>query len=52
MTSGGLFSDFSVTPGTLPLGFGIALTVGVLSAAFPALRATRTSIAEALRYIG
>ena len=52
MTSGGFFSDFSVTPGTLLLGFGIALTVGVLSAAFPALRATRTSIAEALRYVG
>jgi putative ABC transport system permease protein len=52
MTSGGFFSDFSVNGSTLLLGFGIAVTVGVLSAAFPALRATRTSIAEALRYVG
>ncbi len=49
MTSGGFFSEFSVTADTLLLGFGIALTVGLLSAA---LRATRTSIAEALRYVG
>jgi ABC-type antimicrobial peptide transport system permease subunit len=41
-----------VNGSTLLLGFGIAVTVGVLSAAFPALRATRTSIAEALRYVG
>jgi putative ABC transport system permease protein len=52
MTSGGFFSDFKVTTSTLLLGFGIALAVGILSAAFPALRATRTSIAEALRYVG
>jgi len=52
MTSGGFFSDFKVTTSTLLLGFGIALAVGILSAALPALRATRTSIAEALRYVG
>jgi len=52
MNSGGLFSDFTVTNGTLILGLGIALLVGVLSATLPALRATRTGIAEALRYVG
>jgi ABC-type antimicrobial peptide transport system permease subunit len=52
MTSGGFFSDFSVSGSPLLRGFGIAVTVGVLSAMFPALRATRTSIAEALRYVG
>jgi ABC-type antimicrobial peptide transport system permease subunit len=52
MNSGGLFSDFSVTNGTLVLGLGIALVVGLLSAALPALQATRTGIADALRYVG
>ena len=52
MNSGGLFADFTVTNSTLVLGLVIALLVGVLSATFPALRATRTGIAEALRYVG
>jgi len=52
MNSGGLFSDFSVTNGTLVLGLGIALLVGLLSATLPALQATRTGIADALRYVG
>ncbi len=52
MTSGGFFSDFKVTTGTILLGLGIALTVGVFGAIFPAWRATRTSISEALRYVG
>ena len=52
MNSGGLFADFSVTSGTLLLGLGIALLVGILSATLPALRATRTGIADALRYVG
>jgi len=52
MTSGGFFSDFKVTTGTLLLGLGIALAVGIFSATLPAIRATRTSISEALRYVG
>jgi len=52
MNSGGLFADFVVTKGTLILGLGIALVVGLASAVFPALRATRTGIAEAFRYVG
>jgi putative ABC transport system permease protein len=52
MNSGGLFADFVVTKGTLILGLGIALLVGLASAVFPALRATRTGIAEAFRYVG
>ena len=52
MNQGGLLSDFSVRNGTLLLGLAIAGLVGLLSAALPALRASRTSIAEALRYVG
>jgi len=52
MNSGGLFGDFVVTNSTTLLGLGIALTVGLVSALLPALRATRTGIADALRYVG
>jgi putative ABC transport system permease protein len=52
MNSGGLFSDFAVANSTLALGLGIALLVGILSATLPALHATRTGIADALRYVG
>ncbi len=52
MNQGGFLSDFSVNLGTLGLCLAIAAMVGILSAAFPALRASRTSIAEALRYVG
>lgn len=52
MNSGGLFADFAVTTSTMLLGLGIALLVGLISAALPALRATRTGIAEAFRYVG
>jgi len=34
------------------LGLGIALLVGLVSAIFPARRATQTGIAEAFRYVG
>jgi len=51
MNSGGLSSDFSVTNTTLILGLGTALLVGILSATLRALRTTRTSIADALRYV-
>jgi ABC-type antimicrobial peptide transport system permease subunit len=52
MNQGGLLSGFSVRYGTLLLGLGIAALVGIMSATFPALRASRTSIADALRYVG
>jgi len=52
MNQGGFLADFGVTYGTVLLGFAIAATVGVVSAALPALRASRMSIAEALRYLG
>ena len=52
MNSGGFFADFKVTTGTLMLGLGIALLVGILSATPPALRTTRTGIADGLRYVG
>lgn len=52
MNSGGFFADFKVTAGTLILGLGIALVVGVASAMPPALRTVRTGIADGLRYVG
>jgi len=52
MNQGGLLSDFSVRNSTLGLGLCIAAGVGLLSAALPALRATRMGIADALRYVG
>lgn len=52
MNQGGLLSDFRVTNTTVFLGLAISALVGILSATFPALRASRTSIAEALRYVG
>ena len=52
MNQGGLFADFRVSIATIALCLAIAAVVGILSAGFPALRASRTSIAEALRYVG
>lgn len=53
MTQGGFYlSDFSVPLSALGLCLGIAAAVGILSAAFPAMRASRTGVAEALRYLG
>ncbi len=52
MNQGGLLADFRVTNGTVVLCLVIAAVVGVLSAGLPALRASRTSIAESLRYVG
>jgi putative ABC transport system permease protein len=43
---------FSVTEGTVALGLGLALAIGVLAALWPAWRAARTSIAGALRRVG
>jgi putative ABC transport system permease protein len=52
MNQGGLLADFSVNYGTVALGLGISIGVGLISALLPALRASRMSIAEALRYVG
>jgi ABC-type antimicrobial peptide transport system permease subunit len=52
MNNGGLLADFGVRSGTLLLGLGIAAFIGAFSAFVPALKASRTSIAEALRFVG
>ncbi|MCL4502615.1 MAG: FmdE family protein [Deltaproteobacteria bacterium] len=49
---GQYFRVFPLTRFTLGLGLGVALVVGLLAAIFPAWRAARVSIAEALRKIG
>ena len=52
MNQGGFLADFGVNFGTAALGLGISAGVGVIGALLPALRASRMSIAEALRYVG
>ncbi len=52
MNQGSFLAGFRVQNGAVFLGLGIAAAVGILSSLFPALRASRTSIAEALRYVG
>ena len=49
---GGFFADFGVNWATLGLCLLIAAGVGLVSSALPALRASRVSIAEALRFVG
>jgi hypothetical protein len=49
---GGFLADFKVPTVTVFACLGIAAAVGLVSAALPALRASRISIAEALRYLG
>jgi putative ABC transport system permease protein len=49
---GVFLADFRIPTATVFLCLGIAAAVGLVSAAFPALRASRISIAEALRYVG
>jgi putative ABC transport system permease protein len=46
------FPIFNVEPITIILAVTVALLSGIVAAAFPALRALRTSIAEGLRSIG
>jgi putative ABC transport system permease protein len=46
------FGVFPLTRETLGLGFAVSLAVGVLAAVLPAWRATRVSIAVALRKVG
>jgi putative ABC transport system permease protein len=53
ITNQGFFlADFRVPMATVLGCLGIAAAVGLVSALFPALRASRISIAEALRYVG
>jgi len=52
MNQGGFLADFGVNYGTVALGLGISVGVGLVSALLPALRASKMSIAEALRYVG
>jgi putative ABC transport system permease protein len=52
MNQGGFLADFGINYGTVALGLGISATVGLVSALLPSLRASRMSIAEALRYVG
>jgi ABC-type antimicrobial peptide transport system permease subunit len=52
MNQGGFLADFGVNYGTVALGLGISAGVGLVSAVLPALRASKMSIAEALRYVG
>jgi putative ABC transport system permease protein len=49
---GFFLADFRVPFGTVLACLGIAAAVGLVSALLPALRASRISIAEALRYVG
>jgi putative ABC transport system permease protein len=52
MNQGGFLADFRVSYATALAGLAIATAIGALSALVPALRASRTSIAEALRFVG
>jgi putative ABC transport system permease protein len=49
---GQYFRVFPLTRATLILGLAVALMVGLLAALLPAWRASRVSIAEALRKVG
>ncbi|MGH9395671.1 MAG: ABC transporter permease, partial [Terriglobia bacterium] len=51
-TSGFFLANLEVPVVVVAGCLGIAIVVGVLSAIFPALRASRVKIAEALRYVG
>jgi putative ABC transport system permease protein len=50
--TGFFLADFKVPTATVFACLGIAAAVGLISSALPALRASRISIAEALRYLG
>jgi putative ABC transport system permease protein len=47
----GFLPGFDVTPGTLAIGFGVALLLAVASGLVPAWRAARLSIVQALRHV-
>ncbi|MEK6716481.1 MAG: ABC transporter permease [candidate division NC10 bacterium] len=48
----GLFPIFIVEPSTILLGIGLSVLIGLASAALPAIRVSRLTIAEALRRVG
>jgi putative ABC transport system permease protein len=52
MAAGTMFPVFNVTPETVAMQVIAALTVGVLAAVVPSIRAARVKIVEGLRYIG
>ena len=49
---GTFFPVFNVTDETLQMQVAAALTVGVLAAILPSIRAARVKIVDGLRYIG
>jgi putative ABC transport system permease protein len=51
VTMNGMLPGFDVTPGTLALGFGIAIALALASGIVPAVRAARLSIVQALRHV-
>jgi len=51
-TAGGFFPRFTVTPGTMLRGLGIALFLGALSGAVPTWNAARLRVVDALRHVG
>ncbi len=50
--TGGWIVQLRVQPDSLLLGLALAVLVGVVTAGFPAYRASRLSVAEALRHVG
>ena len=48
----GMFPVFAVEPSTILLGLVLSVLIGVASAAFPAVRVSRLTIAQALRRVG
>ena len=51
VTMNGMLPGFDVTPGTLVLGFVIAVALALASGIVPALRAARLPIVQALRHV-
>ncbi|MGH9533559.1 MAG: ABC transporter permease [Terriglobales bacterium] len=49
---GAILKTFAVTPGIIALALGVAVVVGLVSAALPAWRAAQHSIVEGLRHAG
>lgn len=47
-----VFADLRMRPDTLLFCVGLALAIGLVASGWPAYRASRTNIAEALRYTG
>ena len=52
ITLGGFVPSFSVRWSTIAIGLGIAILLGLISGAVPAVLARRLRITEALRHVG